>query len=153
MPGVWHGRQGLDEQGDTSFRSCPALLLQAGQLGQRSIPLRFPEGWLLDEEGASIRQALVAPTDVAAACIGTAIASADLACGHQSFTLNNLLACLIATDILQVCCLPPRSWLSCPTASQAPGVPIHEERRMQGSYGLHARLGSMRASVLVLPKP
>ena len=78
------------------------LLLQAGQLGQRSIPLRFPEGWLLDEEGASIRQALIAPTDVAAALVGVAVASADLACGHQSFTLNNLLACLIATDILQV---------------------------------------------------
>ena len=80
-------------------------MLQAGQLGQPSIPLAFPEGWLLDDEGASIREARVAPTDVAAALVGLGIASADLACGHSSFTLNNLLACLIATDILQVRCL------------------------------------------------
>ena len=29
-------------------------------------------------------------------------ASADLACGHSNFTLNNLIACLVAADILQL---------------------------------------------------
>lgn len=77
-------------------------MAQAGQLGQPSIPLAFPEGWLLDDEGGSIREARIAPSDVLASLVGLGVASADLACGHSSFTLNNLLACLIATDILQV---------------------------------------------------
>ena len=82
------------------------VCVQGGQLGERSIPLSFPEGWLLDDAGGSITRADVAPMDIAAVALGVAAASADLALHHSSFTLNNLLACLIATDILQVllCC-------------------------------------------------
>ena len=111
---------------------------QAGQLGERSIPLSFPEGWLLDDGGGSITRADVAPTDVAAVALGVAVASADLALHHSSFTLNNLLACLIATDILQVSCPNPEtlnpkpgSWWCC-----WPGPRQHVKRETlpPGSY-------------------
>lgn len=36
------------------------------------------------------------------------LASAELASGHTNFTLNNLVACLVATDILQL--IGPRSF-------------------------------------------
>jgi hypothetical protein len=75
--------------------------MQVGELGDRSIPLTFPEGWLLDDEGNSIRQTAIAPSDIAAVLLGLGVATLDLTCNHSSFTLNNLIACLIATDILQ----------------------------------------------------
>jgi minor histocompatibility antigen H13 len=49
-----------------------------------------------------VGSAELAPSDFLAGAIGFAAASLDLASGHQNFTLNNLVACLIATDILQV---------------------------------------------------
>ncbi len=60
----------------------------------------FPEGWFLDENGDPITQTQIAPTDIAAAALGLSIATLQLLRPHWS--LNNLLACLIATDILQV---------------------------------------------------
>jgi minor histocompatibility antigen H13 len=75
---------------------------QAGQLGERSIPLAVPDGWFMDEEGNSMTRLSLAPTDIAAVLLGIGVASVDLACNHSSFTLNNMLACLIAADILQV---------------------------------------------------
>ena len=62
--------------------------------------MRFPDGWFLDESGASITEAQIAPTDIAAAAAGLGVATLQLL--HPHWTLNNLLACLIATDILQV---------------------------------------------------
>ncbi len=44
----------------------------------------------------------LAPSDVAAVAFGLGAASLDLASGHKIFGLNNMIACLIATDILQV---------------------------------------------------
>lgn len=44
----------------------------------------------------------LAPSDVAAVVFGLGAASLDLASGHKIFGLNNMIACLIATDILQV---------------------------------------------------
>ncbi len=76
------------------------LALQGGQYGESSIDVNFPDGWFLDENGASISQAQIAPTDIAAAATGLCIATLQLL--HPHWTLNNLLACLIATDILQV---------------------------------------------------
>lgn len=71
-------------------------------MGRKSIPLTFPEGWFIGEDGVSVTRVKLAPTDIAAALLGVGVASLDLACHHSSFTLNNMLACLIAADILQV---------------------------------------------------
>ncbi len=75
-------------------------MLQGGQYGESSIDVSFPDGWFLDENGASISNAQIAPTDIAAAAAGLCVATLQLL--HPHWTLNNLLACLIATDILQV---------------------------------------------------
>ena len=40
--------------------------------------------------------------DLLAVVLAVAAASADVAAHHTNYTLNNLIACLIATDILQV---------------------------------------------------
>ncbi len=69
--------------------------------------MRFPDGWFLDESGASISDAQIAPTDIAAAAAGLCIATLQLL--HPHWTLNNLLACLIATDILQVLAANPET--------------------------------------------
>ena len=47
-------------------------------------------------------QAQLPVTDLIALVIGIGAASYDVAIGHDSFTLCNLLACVIATDIMQV---------------------------------------------------
>ncbi|CAL5218425.1 g103 [Coccomyxa viridis] len=78
----------------------PPLRRLGGQYGESSIDVNFPDGWFLDENGASISQAQIAPTDIAAAATGLCIATLQLL--HPHWTLNNLLACLIATDILQL---------------------------------------------------
>lgn len=49
-----------------------------------------------------MQQLEVAPTDVLAVIVGLAAASLDIASGHQNYTFNNLIACLICCDILQV---------------------------------------------------
>ncbi|BDA44066.1 probable minor histocompatibility antigen H13 [Coccomyxa sp. Obi] len=81
---------------------APPLRRATGELGSPSIPVTFPDGWLLDDEGNSITQTAFAPSDVAALLLGLGVATLDLSCNHSSFTLNNLIACLIATDILQL---------------------------------------------------
>ena len=77
------------------------LSSRGGQLGEASLSITFPDGWFLDENGNAVRQAQIAPTDIAAAAAGLSIATLQLL--HPHWSLNNLLACLIATDILQVC--------------------------------------------------
>ena len=47
-------------------------------------------------------QVELAPSDVLALALGLGAATADVACGHTNFSLNNLLACCIATDLLQL---------------------------------------------------
>lgn len=47
-------------------------------------------------------QVELALTDILALVLGLAAASLDVACGHTNFGLNNLLACCIATDLLQL---------------------------------------------------
>ncbi len=44
----------------------------------------------------------MAPSDLLALALGLAAATADVASGHTNFSLNNLLACCIATDLLQL---------------------------------------------------
>ena len=62
----------------------------------------MPEGLLLDDSGESITDASLAPSDVLTVLVAIAAATIDLRAGHQNFTLNNMIACLVATDILQV---------------------------------------------------
>jgi hypothetical protein len=74
---------------------------QAGGLGEASIDVQLPPWLLLGDDGAPITRARLAPSDVAAGLFGLCAASADLASGHSIFGLNNMIACLLATDILQ----------------------------------------------------
>ena len=78
------------------------LHLQTGLLGDPSIQTTVPEGWFLDDSGASVTDVSWAPIDALTLLMGLAAATIDLRSGHTNFSLNNLLACLIATDILQV---------------------------------------------------
>jgi len=64
-----------------------------------------PNGWFLDESGESVKDLEFAPSDLLAAVVGLAAASLDFASGHHNYTFNNLIACLICCDILQVCAL------------------------------------------------
>ena len=75
--------------------------MQAGPLGQTSLHFTVPEGLLLDDSGASITDAQLAPSDLATVLVAITAATIDLRAGHQNFTLNNMIACLVATDILQ----------------------------------------------------
>ena len=76
--------------------------MQAGPFGQTSLQLTVPEGLLLDDSGDSITDASLAPSDIITVLVAVAAATIDLRAGHQNFTLNNMIACLVATDILQV---------------------------------------------------
>jgi minor histocompatibility antigen H13 len=70
-------------------------------VGRQSIHLDLPEGLLLDQEGKSIKEANIAPSDLVAVMLSLAIAGIDVT-NSQNFTANNLLAALIASDILQL---------------------------------------------------
>lgn len=79
-----------------------AVDVQAGPLGEASLQFTVPEGLLLDDEGGSITDAALAPSDIITALVAIAAATIDLTANHTNFTLNNMIACLVATDILQV---------------------------------------------------
>ena len=74
---------------------------QATALGQE-VRLPLPRGLVKDESGKDLADEGITASDIAALLIGIAAASADVLCGHSNFTLNNLLACLIAVDLLGV---------------------------------------------------
>ncbi|DBB05845.1 hypothetical protein WJX82_011264 [Trebouxia sp. C0006] len=78
------------------------LRQSAGPLGQTSLQFTVPEGLLLDDSGDSITDAQLAPSDIATILVAITAATIDLRAGHQNFTLNNMIACLVATDILQL---------------------------------------------------
>lgn len=46
------------------------------------------------------KQVRLAPSDILSAAVAVGLASAELASHHTSFTLNNMVACLVATEIL-----------------------------------------------------
>eukprot|EP00884_Botryococcus_braunii_P012309 jgi/Botrbrau1/21079/Bobra.0144s0077.1 len=72
-------------------------------VGQRRVTVPVPEGLLTDTTtGQAMKSAELAPSDVLAALLGLAAASGDLVAHHSNFTLNNLLACAIVTDLLQL---------------------------------------------------
>jgi minor histocompatibility antigen H13 len=70
-------------------------------VGRQSIHLDLPEWLLLDQEGKSIKEVNIAPSDLVAVMLSLAIAGIDVT-SSQNFTANNLLAALIASDILQL---------------------------------------------------
>lgn len=74
---------------------------QAGRYGEASIGLKFPFELFVDENGEALDRLDVAPSDLLALVVGLAAASLDIAAGHQNYTFNNMLACLICCDILQ----------------------------------------------------
>lgn len=76
---------------------------QAGPFGEANVEVKIPGGLLLDENGDSISHAEFAPSDILTLVMGLAAATFDIVSGHQNYTFNNLLACLICCDILQVC--------------------------------------------------
>ena len=76
--------------------------VQAGPLGEASLQFTVPEGLLLDDQGSSITDTALAPSDIITVLIAVAAATIDLTANHTNFTLNNMIACLVATDILQV---------------------------------------------------
>lgn len=83
-----------------------AVDVQAGPLGEASLQFTVPQGLLLDDEGGSITDAALAPSDIITALVAITAATIDLTANHTNFTLNNMIACLVATDILQVGKLP-----------------------------------------------
>lgn len=74
----------------------------SGPLGSTTVAFKVPQGLLIDETGADITDVTLAPSDFAAVALALGLATAELASGHTSFSLNNLIACLVATDILQL---------------------------------------------------
>ncbi|GFR42654.1 hypothetical protein Agub_g3591, partial [Astrephomene gubernaculifera] len=88
--------------------AVPLLRRVGGPLGSPSIRFGLPEGLLKDEAGNDIRHAQLSPTDILAVALALLLPSAELASGHTNFSLNNLVACLIASDILQL--VGPRSF-------------------------------------------
>lgn len=81
----------------------PYLRRISGPLGKPSLKITVPEGLVSDEEtGKAITEVPLAPSDVICAVLAVGAASVELASGHTEFSLNNLIACLIATDLLQL---------------------------------------------------
>ena len=81
--------------------------MQAGPLGQNSITKNIPEQLLdndmLDDDGNKLSTVSFAPIDFITALGAVTAATIDLQTGHTNFTLNNMIACFVASEILQVC--------------------------------------------------
>jgi hypothetical protein len=71
--------------------------------------------------GATVTEVDVSPFDAVALGIGLCLATADFQSGHANFTLNNLIATLIAVDVLQLVGL--NSYRTAVALSGAPTVP------------------------------
>ena len=80
---------------------CP-LRRSRRQQGSPRLAVTLPDWLLKDEQGQPVSTVELAAVDALAMFAGVAACSAELASGHTNFTLNNLIACVIATDILQV---------------------------------------------------
>lgn len=75
---------------------------QVTAAGLQDVKFFPPRGLVKVEDDRDLADVGVSIGDVAALALGVCAASADLLAGHTNFTLNNLLACLIAIDILGV---------------------------------------------------
>ncbi|KAF5836765.1 signal peptide peptidase-like protein [Dunaliella salina] len=91
----------------STFACTSALqsqLTRAGKgnvLGAKSIVFDNLPDWILgDEQGKPVTRAEISPADILSVVGGLGLATAHLF--SQNWTLNNLMACLIASDILQL---------------------------------------------------
>ena len=77
--------------------------MQGSALGQPLLKVPLPE-WLgaVDDAGQPLPSADLAATDFVVAALALGLATLDLASHHSNFTLNNLIACCLAADILQL---------------------------------------------------
>eukprot|EP00775_Hariotina_reticulata_P010035 gene10035-10191_t len=71
------------------------------KLERFAVNVEVPPGLLADDEqGGSVQNVLISPADVAAVLLGMGLATYELLGHHTNFTLNNMVACLVATEIL-----------------------------------------------------
>lgn len=81
----------------------PSFPGQGALLNQPEVTVALPE-WtgVQDEAGLPLLTSTLCVSDLAVLAVGVAVVSADLAAHHGNFTLNNLVACCLAADILQL---------------------------------------------------
>lgn len=72
------------------------------ELAVQSIPLTLPDWMFVDEAGNPAGRSSVSPAQFGGVAIGVAVAAADAATHHAVFSLSNLVACMVATDLLQL---------------------------------------------------
>lgn len=60
----------------------------------------LPPWLLLDENGQAVTRSESSPADFLGLFVGVALAALEVSTHHSVFTLSNMVACLIATDIL-----------------------------------------------------
>lgn len=82
--------------------SGPVLRRVSGRFGDKTLTVQLPEGLLLDADGLPVLSVDFAPVDCLCVLLCLAIATKAYISGNADFTVNNLLACLIAGDILQL---------------------------------------------------
>lgn len=72
-------------------------------LSHKSIMLdNLPDWLLIGEDGKPITKTRSAPADFLGAAVGITMAATEVATHHGVFTLSNLVACTIASDVLQL---------------------------------------------------
>jgi len=82
-----------------------------------AVKLSVPNGWATDPKTGEVVEDAeldVTPAQMVGVVAGLVLATADLQAGHQSFTLNNAVACFIVSDFLSV--IGFGSFKSCATA-------------------------------------
>ena len=96
----------LDTYKKVYVRFPEAFDMQAGPLGQKSITKNILKQLLdddmLDDNGNKVSTVTFAPIDLITALGAVTAATIDLQTGHTNFTLNNMIACFVASEILQV---------------------------------------------------
>lgn len=72
------------------------------KLGLPTWAVDLPPGLATDEAGRPLTRGELALTDLLTVAAGVGVATADLFAHHLNFSLNNLIACMVAADILQL---------------------------------------------------
>jgi hypothetical protein len=62
----------------------------------------LPSWLLIDSDGKPITRSENCPADIIGLAIGVSLCATEVATHHTIFTLSNLVACMIAADILQL---------------------------------------------------
>lgn len=79
-------------------KHCSARLCAALQLLPQLLPQPKPETMQAeDERGQPVTQGDLSPTDLLSVAAALTFATWDATANHGNFTLNNMIACLIAT--------------------------------------------------------